>query len=349
MRHRGRSAVRSPAPRSPTGRRPRSAGRRRRALRPADEVGDRGLDTTCPASPLAIFSTTGSPPPPALVASATRAAVATSAATKTKAATRPRLLIALMVTLHPRRSNRSARRRLRANTSELAPRSDCGQHGCGRRQGCHNRVVAILSVRRANIAPARRRADRARLRPRARSPSLGVPASSRRTPGIPRSSACSPSLPDSGSSRSGWFRRPAGRSLRIGDLALLAGFVWFAPIWVGWDDGPPLVRSLGDGRCGFRLRSARPPRARLPERPAPARRLARLLVVAVYLEATVSAIGRALFRDPFLDANAAGTTARTTSSWSILSPARARDPDRGPLVRRRRRGRAWPPSASGGS
>jgi hypothetical protein len=34
------------------------------------------------------------------------------------------------------------------------------------------------------------------------------------------------------------FNRPAGR---IGDLAVLAGLIWFAPAWVGWDKGPPLV------------------------------------------------------------------------------------------------------------
>jgi hypothetical protein len=37
------------------------------------------------------------------------------------------------------------------------------------------------------------------------------------------------------------FNRPAGP---IGDLAVLAGVVWFGPVWVGWDKGPPLVRSL---------------------------------------------------------------------------------------------------------
>src|SRR5918996_2782560 len=36
---------------------------------------------------------------------------------------------------------------------------------------------------------------------------------------------------------------PRGR--RIGDLAMLAGFVWFAPVWSGWEGGPSLGRSLG--------------------------------------------------------------------------------------------------------
>jgi hypothetical protein len=44
------------------------------------------------------------------------------------------------------------------------------------------------------------------------------------------------------------FGRQAGR---IGDLAVVAGLVWFAPVWVGWDRGPSLVRSLGMLAAGF--------------------------------------------------------------------------------------------------
>ena len=69
-------------------------------------------------------------------------------------------------------------------------------------------------------------------------------------------------------------------------------------MWVGWDRGPPLVRSLGPLAAGFtfplllhlvlayphgRLRGA----------------VARALVSAVYLQAALAALGRALFRDPF--------------------------------------------------
>jgi signal transduction histidine kinase len=90
------------------------------------------------------------------------------------------------------------------------------------------------------------------------------------------------------------------RASRTGDLAMLAGLIWFAPVWVGWDKGPPLVRSLGMPAAGFtfplllhlvlaypsgRLRGA----------------VARTLVSAVYLEAALAAIGTALFRDPFSD------------------------------------------------
>jgi signal transduction histidine kinase len=90
------------------------------------------------------------------------------------------------------------------------------------------------------------------------------------------------------------------RTGRIGDLAMLAGLIWFAPVWVGWDKGPPLVRTLGMLAAGFtfplllhllvaypggRLRGA----------------AARTLVSAVYLEAAVVALDQALFRDPFFD------------------------------------------------
>ncbi len=87
---------------------------------------------------------------------------------------------------------------------------------------------------------------------------------------------------------------------RIGDLALLAGLVWFAPVWVGWDKGPPLVRSLGMLAAGFAF-----PLLLHLVLAYPSGRLrgsvARALVAAVYLEAALVALGQALFRDPFFD------------------------------------------------
>lgn len=95
------------------------------------------------------------------------------------------------------------------------------------------------------------------------------------------------------------FARPAGR---IGDVALLAGFVWFAPFWAGWKGGPPLVLTLGTLAAGFALPLLVHlvlafPSGRLRSKGA------RALVAAVYLEAALSAVGRALFRDPFFDLN----------------------------------------------
>jgi signal transduction histidine kinase len=87
---------------------------------------------------------------------------------------------------------------------------------------------------------------------------------------------------------------------RIGDLALLAGLVWFAPVWVGWDNGPSLMRSLGMVAAGFTFPLlvhlvVAYPTGRLQGAAA------RTLVAAAYLEAAVVALGRALFRDPFFD------------------------------------------------
>jgi signal transduction histidine kinase len=93
------------------------------------------------------------------------------------------------------------------------------------------------------------------------------------------------------------FGRQAGR---IGDLAVLAGLVWFAPVWVGWDKGPSLVRSLGMLAAGFTF-----PLLLHLVLAYPSGRLhgtaARTLVLAVYLEAALASLGRAHFRDPFLD------------------------------------------------
>ena len=87
---------------------------------------------------------------------------------------------------------------------------------------------------------------------------------------------------------------------RAGDPAVLAGLVWFAPVWVGWELGPPLVRSIGMLAAGFVF----PllfylvltfPGGRLPATGT------RALTWAVYLEAALAALGLALFRDPYLD------------------------------------------------
>src|ERR1700722_19118347 len=85
-----------------------------------------------------------------------------------------------------------------------------------------------------------------------------------------------------------------------GDLAVLAGIIWFAPVWVGWELGPPLVRSLGMLAAGFAFPllfylvltfpGGRPPSAGT-----------RALTWAVYLEAALVALGLALFRDPYID------------------------------------------------
>jgi signal transduction histidine kinase len=95
------------------------------------------------------------------------------------------------------------------------------------------------------------------------------------------------------------FNRSAGP---LGDLAVLAGVVWFGPVWVGWDKGSPLVRSLGMLAAAFlfplllHLLLAYPS-GRLHGTAALA------LVTAAYVEAVLAALGLALFWDPFFDPN----------------------------------------------
>ena len=98
----------------------------------------------------------------------------------------------------------------------------------------------------------------------------------------------------------GLLASQTSRTGRAGDPAVLAGLIWFAPVWVGWELGPPLVRSLGMLAAGFAFPllfylvltfpGGRPPSAGT-----------HALTWAVYLEAALAALGLALFRDPYLD------------------------------------------------
>ena len=93
-----------------------------------------------------------------------------------------------------------------------------------------------------------------------------------------------------------------GSGGQTGDLAVLAGVVWFAPVWVGWQNGPPLVRSVGMLAAGFALPLfmhliLAAPNGRLR------RAAARALVLTVYLEAGLVAVALGLVRDPFFDPN----------------------------------------------
>jgi len=87
---------------------------------------------------------------------------------------------------------------------------------------------------------------------------------------------------------------------RVGGLTMLAGALWFAPDWEGWDRGSPLVRSLGAAAAPlflailFHLVLAAPG-GRMRSRPGG------FAIVAAYAVALAVALGSALFRDPFLD------------------------------------------------
>ena len=98
----------------------------------------------------------------------------------------------------------------------------------------------------------------------------------------------------------GLLASQASRTGRAGDPAVLAGLVWFAPVWVGWELGPPLVRTIGMLAAGFAFPLLFYLVLTFPGgRPLSAG--ARALTWAVYLEAALAALGLALFRDPYLD------------------------------------------------
>ena len=185
--------------------------------------------------------------------------------------------------------------------SWLARERDCGRHGCARREQCHNRAVARARVRPANLA--RLAAGTGALAyglgalAVARGPGELTTYAGRSDVAAALALVAGLGLVASGLVTS--FARPAGR---VGDLAVVAGFLWFAPFWAGWKGGPPLVLSLGMLATGL----AFPvlvhlvlayPTGQLRSKGA------RALVVAVYSEAVLSALGRALFRDPFFDPN----------------------------------------------
>ena len=90
------------------------------------------------------------------------------------------------------------------------------------------------------------------------------------------------------------------RPRRTGDLALLAGFTWFAPVWAAWQNGPPLIPSLATVLGGFTFPLIvhlvlAYPGGRASSAPA------RALIAAAYAEALLAAAVLALFRDPYFD------------------------------------------------
>jgi signal transduction histidine kinase len=91
-------------------------------------------------------------------------------------------------------------------------------------------------------------------------------------------------------------RRPA----RTGNLALFAGVCWFAPVWMAWQNGPPLIPSAAMVAAGFTFPLIvhlvlTHPTGRAGSKPV------RALVAVIYAEALLTAATLALFRDPYLD------------------------------------------------
>jgi signal transduction histidine kinase len=167
------------------------------------------------------------------------------------------------------------------------------------REGCHNRAVASPSDRRANVARFTAGAIGLTYALAALAVALGpgefTTYAGRSVPAAALAVVAGLALFAGGLVMT--YRRS---TLRVGRLAMVAGLVWFAPFWVGWAGGPPLVRSLGMVFAVFLFPIllhlvVAYPNGQLQSRAA------RALVAAVYLEAILSAIGRALFRDPFVD------------------------------------------------
>ena len=90
-----------------------------------------------------------------------------------------------------------------------------------------------------------------------------------------------------------WLER--GRD-REAFLLVLVGAAWFAPEWVGWEDGPSIVRSVGAVLAPFLPALLLDLVATIS-----GSRVARLSSYAVYAGTAVVSLGRALLRDPFLD------------------------------------------------
>ena len=84
------------------------------------------------------------------------------------------------------------------------------------------------------------------------------------------------------------------------DLALLAGIAWFAPVWVGWEEGPAILRTIAMALAGLTFPLVFNLVLIYPEDRIRAS-LSRALVVAVYLETLLAALLFALFRDPYFD------------------------------------------------
>jgi signal transduction histidine kinase len=103
---------------------------------------------------------------------------------------------------------------------------------------------------------------------------------------------------------------------RIGDLAMAASALWFAPLFVAWQEGPPLVRSFAAlvSPLAFPLilnLLLAFPTGRTPDIPA------RLVVAAVYVEVLFAGAVLAIFRDPYLDP---GCWANCTVNVFLIKP-----------------------------
>jgi signal transduction histidine kinase len=93
---------------------------------------------------------------------------------------------------------------------------------------------------------------------------------------------------------------PRQRRGATGVLAILAGLTSFAPAWIAWQDGPPLVPSVALVFAGFTFAFVFHLMLAYPSGNA-SRTTLRILVVLVYAEALLAALALALTRDPYFD------------------------------------------------
>ena len=91
-----------------------------------------------------------------------------------------------------------------------------------------------------------------------------------------------------------WPGRAAGL------IAALGGAVWLAPDWVGWQDGPPLARSIAMVAAPLFLPLVLHLLLAFPDG-SPRSASARLAVRGAYAAAGIASVGWALFHDPRFD------------------------------------------------
>jgi signal transduction histidine kinase len=94
-----------------------------------------------------------------------------------------------------------------------------------------------------------------------------------------------------------WWRRPR---VPAGPLAVLAGFAWFTPDWIGWQTGPAAVRALALAAQGLTLAAVAQLALGAPTG-WPSSVLARRLIITTWSATVAIAIGRVLFYNPFTD------------------------------------------------
>ena len=123
----------------------------------------------------------------------------------------------------------------------------------------------------------------------------------------------------------GWWRQPARGP---GGVVLALGVVWLAPVWVGWDGGPPIARSLAMlvapllPALLLHLAAAYPRgRAGTP--------VLRATVLLGWLLVGGYAVARAVLRNPFLDLYCWSNCQPSNVLLLVDRPGLARDLDTG--------------------